>query len=249
MERGEVIKDTGRRRGSGQPGVGPAWGDRRSGGYGAASRRGARAPDEVLRADTRRAHGGAEQRRASDEDAPRSTEYREADGEARSDEGPRVRVDLIEHGPPVRVRKRRHLRLSGRRRAGAVSKFSLLHRGRARRRRGWDGESVRHDEAVPGVPWRAAQHQTPRGNASTKFCCGNRTPICSSGQRPARRDAEASGGAENLPRAAGASMGAAERTQHARAPTLPPQPGGMALSVGALCAVTLAIACRTNQTY
>ena len=42
-------------------------------------------------------HSSAEERGASDEDAPRRAEDGEANGEAGADEGPRVRVDAVEH--------------------------------------------------------------------------------------------------------------------------------------------------------
>lgn len=71
----------------------------------------ARAPDEVLRADARRLDGGADEARAGDEDAPRRAQHREADGEARADEGPRIRRDAVEQLAPPEEHLLRHLAL------------------------------------------------------------------------------------------------------------------------------------------
>ena len=76
----------------------------------AAAERGGGPPDQILGADARRTHGGAQQGRARDEDAPGSAQHRQADGQACTDEGKQERVEVGEHASPVLVDGGRHLR-------------------------------------------------------------------------------------------------------------------------------------------
>lgn len=89
-------------------------------------------PDQILGADTRRAHGGAQQGRARDEDAPGSAEHRQANGQACTDEGKQERVEVGEHASVVGVdggRNGRHRR----------TEQKLRSRGAEAGRMGWVG--------------------------------------------------------------------------------------------------------------
>ncbi len=76
------------------------------------------APDKVVGADARRAHGGAQQRRARDEDAPSRAQHRQADGQASAYERPQEWINIMEHASPVLVDRlhdflRRHRHCEG----------------------------------------------------------------------------------------------------------------------------------------